>query len=213
MCVGLVERITINLFTMKKIYNLILSLLLSLSLSQVTVFAKEKEYSKEEFLKIIQDEGAKYDIDVELDELMYGDTQSFTQAKLDETLQTIKDFHDNFKIIPHESDGNDVATYASSSIKYGYFDVAYGLGVATITVEINASVSGSRVVSASIRDIYQSGVAFFFQSWTTTASSVTLNYPDNGYVRALVSGRATFNMNGVVLSKNVTNQGSLINCL
>ena len=83
MCVGLVERITINLFTMKKIYNLILSLLLSLSLSQVTVFAKEKEYSKEEFLKIIQDEGAKYDIDVELDELMYGDTQSFTQAKLD----------------------------------------------------------------------------------------------------------------------------------
>ena len=182
---------------MKKIYNLILSLLLSLSLSQVTVFAKEKEYSKEEFLKIIQDEGAKYDIDVELDELMYGDTQSFTQAKLGETLQTIKDFHDNFKIIPHESDGNDVATYASSSIKYGYFDVAYGLGV----------------VSASIRDIYQSGVAFFFQSWTTTASSVTLNYPDNGYVRALVSGRATFNMNGVVLSKNVTNQGSLINCL
>ena len=209
----MVERITINLFTMKKIYNLILSLLLSLSLSQVPVFAQGKEYSKEAFLKIIQDEGAKYDIDVELDELMYGDTQSFTQAKLDETLQTIKDFHDNFKIIPHESDGNDVATYASSSIKYGYFDGAYGLGVATITGEINASVSGGRVVSASIRDIYQSGVAFFFQSWTTTASSVTLNYPDNGYVRALVSGRATFNMNGVVLSKNVTNQGSLINCL
>ena len=136
----------------------------------------------------------------------------YTSSQVADALSSIRTFADTVHIFPHDAVNLPYAQY-STGIKYGYFDVVAANGMATITVEIYANTSSTKVTSAYIRDIYQSGVSLGFQSWVTTSSAITLNTPENGYVRANVSGRATFNISGIVVTKNVSNQGVLIYCL
>lgn len=196
---------------MKNLFLKLMSAVLALAVFSTPVFAKENEYSYEDYLEILQEEGDKYDVEVTLDD-SYLTTDSFTQSQLDEAKEAIRSIGEDTTIKPHEPSPSDIAVYASG-VKYGYFDVVAPNGMATIAVEIYASTSTTKVNSAYIRDIYQSGVSLGFQSWTTTNSSLTLNTPSNGYVRANVSGRVTFNISGIVVTKNVTNQGVLIYCL
>lgn len=196
---------------MKKTIIKLFGALLALSVFSTPVLAKENEYTYKEYVEILQEEGDKYDVDVTLDD-SYLITDTFTQSQLDEAKEVIRSIGEDTTIRPHIPSPTDIAVYASG-VKYGYFDVVAPNGMATIAVEIYASTSSTKVNSAYIRGIYQSGVSLGFQSWTTTNSSLTLNTPDNGYVRANVSGRVTFSISGIGVTKNVTNQGVLIYCL
>ena len=196
---------------MKQYIKMIFCFLMCISINVIPLKAEEQTYSYNEYMEILQREGAEYDLIISLDDTN-SQNQNYTSSQVADALSSIRTFADTVHIVPHDTVNLPYAQY-STGIKYGYFDVVAANGMATITVEIYANTSSTKVTSAYIRDIYQSGVSLGFQSWVTTSSAITLNTPENGYVRANVSGRATFNISGIVVTKNVSNQGVLIYCL
>ena len=197
---------------MKKILTAVLSLALLSLQFMMPVCAEEKNTPTiEDFVTAITEEAEKYGLEAWVND--YNALGEVTEEKIDYAVKLIKDFGETIHTESREPEyfnGNMITSLQSSVSKTrsGYFDItAAPSGAATIKVDINATIntSNNRVTDVNSKSAYQSGVAFFFTSWTTKSITTYLNNPTTGYVKAVVKGDARFDFGPITVNKpNIT---------
>lgn len=194
---------------MKRIKNFLFIITILLSSLIHPVYAEESMHlTIDDYIEAINKEAKKYDIDVWVND--YNALGEITEEKIDEGIKNVRIFATSLHTESNNTSISNISstnTRASSSRKRtGYFDIVAAPGAATINVDITASIntSNNRVTSVSKKTAYQSGVAFFFSSWTTHSIKTQLNDPSTGYVSATVTGYAVFNYGGVSYASNMS---------
>ncbi len=163
-----------------------------------------------DFVSIVSEEANKYGLEVWIND--YDALGNITKEKIEKTVEFIRLFgetlHTESRAVEyyHQTDASSRAVVTRT--RSGYFDItAAPSGAATIKVDITATINTAydSVISVSNKSAYQSGIAYFFTSWTTKSITTYLNNPSAGYVKAVVVGDARFDFGPITVNKpNIT---------
>ena len=197
---------------MKKILTAVLSLALLSLQFMMPVCAEEKNTPTiEDFVTAITEEAKKYGLEAWVND--YNALGEITEEKIDYAVKLIGEFGETVHTESRENEYLNEKKISSlrasvSRTRSGYFDiVAAPSGAATIKVDINATINTSTnaVTSVNSKSAYQSGIAYFFTSWTTKSITTYMNNPTTGYVKAVVKGDARFDFGPITVNKpNIT---------
>jgi hypothetical protein len=190
--------------TMKRKLLFMLGTILTISLCLPTAVYADDDitYSISDYQHIIQSEANQYGIIVSVDN--YDGSTPITQDVINNGIKDLKKFHESFiknnvssmEISEsQQTPQNNSRSMPVSRTRSGTFTVsAEGYGTAQIQADINAAINiqNGDVMYVNNVNSYQCGAYSNFKSWTQTGYSTSLNDPYNGYVNAIIYGRATF---------------------